>query len=181
MPLTICLLIGIAVNLDNFLIGVSLGLRQCRLSMSSNLLIAAVTAFFSFAAAALSDILSENLLFFGQLAGSAFLIGFGLFCLFRPDDNDRVAQKYHLMTVKQTFMLAFVLSVNCIPPAFSAGIFRISPVLMGLCAGMFSFACMYISNRFGNYFIQKPWIQKLTPFSYLLLILIGVIEIFLAT
>lgn len=179
MSLTICILIGIAVNLDNFLIGVSLGLRQRRLSLPSNLLIAAVTAFFSFAAAALSDILSENLLIFGRFIGALFLIGFGLFCLFKPEDNARVAQKYQLMTLKQTLMLAFVLSVNCIPPAFSAGIFRISPVLMGLCAGIFSFACMYISNRFGNYFIRKPWIQKLTPFSYILLIIIGIIEIFL--
>lgn len=179
MTLTMCLLIGIAVNLDNFLIGVSLGLKHRKLKLSSNFLIAAITALSTFAATKISDILSENLLFFSSLAGAVFLIVFGFFCLIRPEDDERVCEKYQLMTLKQTLLLGLVLSINCIPPAFFAGMLNIPPLLMGLSTGLFSFMSMFISNRFGNFFNQKPWVKKLTPFSYILLIIIGVAELFL--
>lgn len=170
MYFIMCLLIGIAVNLDNFLIGLSLGLKHQKISMASNLLISAITALSAFAVTGFSNMLSQSTRIFGSVAGSLCLIVFGLYYLIKPDEN---TDKYELLSLKQTLILGVILSVNCIPPSFSAGVFKIPPLLMGLCAGGFSMLSMFISSRFCVCFSKKTWIKKLSPLSYILLILLG--------
>lgn len=180
MSVTMCILISIAVNLDNFLIGVNLGLKHQKLTLLSNLIIAGVTAVCSLLATGLSDMISDDLLFFSNLVGAAFLIVFGVFCLLKQEDDEKLMEKYKDLSLKKSFLLGLVLSINCIPPAFSAGIFNIPPLLMGAFSGVFSFLCMFVSNRFGRFFHKFSWIDKLTPISYLLLIAVGLIEIIIS-
>ena len=76
MYFIMCLLIGIAVNLDNFLIGLSLGLKHQKISMASNLLISAITAFSAFAVTGFSNMLSQSTRSLALLPGSLCLIVF---------------------------------------------------------------------------------------------------------
>lgn len=170
MYLIMCLLIGIAVNLDNFLIGISLSLKHQKIGIASNLLISAITALSTFIVTGFSNMLSQSTRIFGSVAGATCLIVFGLYYLIKPDEQ---THSYTLISLKQTLILGLMLSVNCIPPAFSAGVFNLPPLLMGLCAGGFSMLSLSVSNRFGAYFNKKPWIKKLSPLSYILLILLG--------
>lgn len=175
MTFVMCLLIGIAVNLDNFLIGISLCLKHRKLRLSANIVISAVTALLSCAVTKFSAVLSLNTRIFGTVAGSAFLIVFGLYCLIKPGED---SDKYELLSFRQTVFLGFILAINCVPPSFSAGIFKIPPLMMGLSAGCFSMLSMYISSTFGRYFSQKPWIEKLSPISCVLLIILGIAGFF---
>lgn len=175
MTFVMCLLIGIAVNLDNFLIGISLCLKHRKLKFSANIVISAVTALLSCAVTKFSSVLSVHTRIFGTVAGSVFLIAFGLYCLLRPDED---RQDYELLSFRQTFVLGLILAINCVPPSFSAGIFKIPPPLMGLSAGCFSMLSMYVSSTFGLYFCKKPWVNKLSPISCVLLIILGIAGFF---
>jgi len=177
MSVLLCILISIAVNLDNFLIGINLGLKNRRLTLVSNILIAAMTALATALATLATWLISEELLAFGNLFGAVFLILFGCFCLLRQEDDQEITEKYKELTLKKSLMLGLVLSVNCIPPAFSAGMLHISPLTMGLCTGLFSFCCMFVSNRFGTKMARSRFICRLTPLSDILLIITGIMEI----
>ena len=175
MTIVLGLLMGIAVNLDNFLIGISLCLKHQKLTFPSNILISAVTAAAASAVTGFSDMLSHHTRIFGTVAGSLSLIVFGLYCLLKPGED---TEKYELLSFKQTLFVGLILAVNCIPPAFSAGIFKIPPLFMGLSAGCFSMLSLYISTAFGEYFYQKPWVKWLSPVSYALLVILGIIGFF---
>lgn len=177
MSVLLCILISIAVNLDNFLIGVNLGLKHHLLKMSSNIMIALMTALATTVAALITWLISDEFLTVSNVLGAGFLIVFGIFCLIHNDNDDEIAEKYKDLTITKSLLLGLVLSINCIPPAFSAGMLDISPVIIGLCTGFFSFLCMFISNKFGTFFSRLPYIHKVTPVSYGLLIFTGIIEI----
>lgn len=177
MSLLLCFLISIAVNLDNFLIGINLGLKHRRLTLFSNIMIAAMTAITTFAAALITWLISDTFVVLSSAFGAVFLILFGIFCLLQNDNDEALADKYQELTLRKSVLLGLVLSVNCIPPAFSAGMLEISPPTIGIFTGIFSFLCMYLSNRFGTFFRKFKITQKLTPISYGILIITGFIEI----
>lgn len=140
MYFIMCLLIGIAVNLDNFLIGLSLGLKHQKISMASNLLISAITALSAFAVTGFSNMLSQSTRIFGSVAGSLCLIVFGLYYLIKPDEN---TDKYELLSLKQTLILGVILSVNCIPLLFRQVFLKYRHCLWGCVRAAFPcFRCL---------------------------------------
>lgn len=179
MSIFLCLIISIAVNLDNLLIGISLGLKGRRLSLLSNSIIAGVTFVLTFGGACLTWLISEHLQNAWQTAGALFLICFGLYCLIKKDSEDAMAEKYQSLSIAQSFALGLILGLNCIPPALSAGMLNIHPVFISLFAGIFSFLSMFASNRFSHRFTKLPWIDKASFLSNILLIMTGFIEILL--
>ena len=179
MSFLLCILIRIAVNLDNFLIGINLGLKKRRLTLTSNIMIAAMTSLATFLASFATWLISDEVLKLSNVFGALFLILFGAFCLIRKESDEEITEKYKELTLKKSILLGLVLSVNSIPPAFSAGMLDISPPAIGACTGFFSILCMSVSNKFGTFFGKYKVIRLLTPISYILLIITGIIEILL--
>lgn len=179
MSILLCILISIAVNLDNFLIGINLGLKNRKLSLFNNIIIALMTALTTFTASLVTWLISDIFAAASSAFGAAFLIIFGVYCLCLNDSETEITEKYMELTVAKTVTLGLVLSANCIPPAFSAGMLGISPLIIGLYAGIFSFLCMFLSNHFGSFLGKFKYVTKLTPLSNGLLILTGLIELIL--
>ena len=75
-------------------------------------------------------------------------------------------------------ILGFVLAVNCIPPSLSAGVMSLSPIWVGFFSMLFSCLSIQVSVILGQKFLRCRFFSVLTPFSAVLLILIGVLELF---
>ncbi len=83
MNIFMALLIGLAVNLDNLLIGIHLGIRHQRLSIWQNLVIGGTTGLCAFGSTCAARLISGHFLFYTNLIASAIMILFGIFCLYQ--------------------------------------------------------------------------------------------------
>lgn len=180
MSVLFSFLIGLAVNLDNFLIGMSLGLKRQSLPFSSNILISLISGLFAYLPARLTRAVSSSCLPAAETIGAVLMILYGLFCLseaFR--ETPFVSQEPALAPVngRQTLVLGILLAVNCIPPAVSAGTFSLPPAAVGLFCGLFSFLSLWLGSRAGGRLAAKSGIRFLPHAAALLLILIGVISL----
>lgn len=128
MTIVLGLLMGIAVNLDNFLIGISLCLKHQKLTFPSNILISAVTAAAASAVTVFSDMLSHHTRIFGTVAGSLSLIVFGLYCLL---NRGRIQKNMNFYPLNRHFLSVSYLLLTVYRPAFSAGIFKIPAAFYG--------------------------------------------------
>lgn len=174
------LLIGIAVNLDNFIIGINLGVRSQKLTLASNTIIALTTGICAFASTYAAMLISGNFLVYTNIIGSIIMVVFGVYCLIKSavKQQEETLPDFSSLAPKDTCVLGFVLAINCIPPSFSAGIMSLSPYYVGFFSALFSFLCMFISNRLGYHLIRYRFIRLLIPGSAILLIFIGVFELF---
>ncbi|MCI8514288.1 MAG: hypothetical protein HFI93_06610 [Lachnospiraceae bacterium] len=180
MSVLFSFLIGLAVNLDNFLIGMSLGLKRQSLPFSSNFLISLTSGLFAYFPARLTKVIFINYLPAAQTAGAILMILYGLFCLcqacremaFRTQVPPAAP-----VSNRQALALGVLLAINCVPPAISAGTFSFSPEATALFCCAFSFLSLWLGNRMGGQFAQKKGIRFLPYFAALLLILIGGIQL----
>ena len=178
MNIFMALLIGLAVNLDNLLIGIHLGIRHQRLSIWQNLVIGGTTGLCAFGSTCAARLISGHFLFYTNLIASAIMILFGIFCLYQS-----ITQKNDTPELLETprftdvLILSFVLAVNCIPPSLSAGVMSLSPIWVGFFSMLFSCLSIQVSVILGQKFLRCRFFSVLTPFSAVLLILIGVLEL----
>lgn len=178
MNILMALLIGLAVNLDNLLIGINLGIRHQRLTIWQNLIIGSATGLCAFGSTCAARLISGNFLVYTNLIGAAIMIFFGIFCLYQgitehgetPDIN--TAPRF-----LDVLILGFVLAVNCIPPSFSAGVMQLSPWWIGFFSMLFSCLSIHVSVLLGQRFLRCKFFSVLTPLSAVLLILIGALEL----
>ncbi len=186
MNLFMAFLIGLAVNLDNLLIGISMGLRGRRLSLSQNLVIGVVTGLCAFLSTAAARLISDSFLIYANLTAAAVTILFGVLCLYQsiPDAETPVpflSQAEETSGTKprftNTLLLSFVLAVNCIPPSLGAGLMGLSPLWVGGFSMLFSFLSIQASSLFGCRIRSCRFCGWLTPLSAVLLILIGFAEL----
>lgn len=179
MSIILALLIGIAVNLDNFLIGMNIGMRHQKLSLFSNAIIGMTTGICAFFSTYAAKLIASSLIAYTNVISSLVMILFAVYCLLDSLRGEEEALKYSPMKLKDTVILGFVLAINCIPPAFSAGILELSPwYVAGFCA-LFSFISMYAGSRMGHNLTNNRFLKFLSPASSVLLILIGLGELLL--
>lgn len=178
MNILMALLIGLAVNLDNLLIGINLGIRRQRLTLWQNLVIGGATGLCAFGSTFAARLISGNFLVYTNLIGAAIMIFFGVFCLYQgvtaEDDTPDINTAPRLIDI---LILGFVLAVNCIPPSFSAGVMQLSPWWIGFFSMLFSCLSIHISVLLGQKFLRCRFFSVLTPLSAVLLILIGTLEL----
>ena len=179
MSILIALFMSIAINLDNFVIGVQLGMQNKHIPIRSNLIISAFTGVFSGAAAAGPEIFPQVMISAANITGSLIILVFGIYCLLKssnvPEHNDAIP----VTSLKDSCILGFTLAINCIPPSLGAGILGISPVSMALLAAGCSFLCMHLSSRIGSRFRHRTFLRQLDKISALVLIGIGTLKLFL--
>lgn len=177
MSIVLAFLIGIAVNLDNFLIGMNLGIRGQRLTVLSNLIIGAATGICAFASTYAARLISGNFLVYTNVIGACILILFGVYCLINGFKQNDTPEEFSALGAKDSCILGFVLAINCIPPSFSAGVMNLSPYYVSIFSALLSCICMHVSNRLGNKLVHLHILNYLTPASAILLILIGAFEL----
>lgn len=178
MAVWICVLIGVAVNLDNFIIGLNFGIRKQRIGFGPNLLMAACTGCFSYLSTKAAFLLSGIFLSIANLTGALVLIVFGLWSLFHKSEEEP-GERYRELTFQKALALGLLLAVNCVPPSFSAGAVQIPPYLMSLSAGVCALLCMGVSNWLGFRISSSRKFHFLEPAAAILLIAVGGIELFL--
>lgn len=180
MSILLTFLIAVTVNLDNFLIGMNLGIRSQKLTIKSNLIIGLFTGGCALIFTAAARMLSGNFVQYANVFGAIIMILFGVYCLISGSLKQDDGADLSIVTTRDTCILGVILAVNCIPPSFSAGIAGLNPISMSLFSALFSFLSMFFSNRLGETLIPYQFFRFLTPVSSLLLIFIGIGEFFLS-
>ena len=179
MSIFLTVLIAIAVNLDNFLIGMNLGIRNQKLTIKSNGIIGLFTGICSYFVTAAAGLLTDNVIQYAHLFGAVIMILFGSYCLISELFQKESYSHLSIMTLRDTCILGLILAVNCIPPSFSSGMAGLNPISMGSLSALFSFLSMFFSNRLGETLANYPFLKFLTPLSSIILIFIVIFECFL--
>ena len=178
MNIFMALLIGLAVNLDNLLIGIHLGIRHQRPSAGQNLVIGGTTGLCAFGSTCAARLISGHFLFYTNLIASAIMILFGIFCLYQSvTQKEETPELQDAPRLTDVLILGFVLAVNCIPPSLSAGVMSLSPLWVGFFSMLFSCLSIQASVLLGHKFLRCKFFSMLTPLSAILLILIGALEL----
>lgn len=181
MKLITVLIIAVAANIDNLGISMAYGLRANRIPFRYNVIISfisSICAFVSiFAGSMLSDILTRTT---SNLIGGILLIGLGLWVVMKSaslsQDNTR---KMDYMNWKESIVLGFILSFNCLSIGFSAGVTGVEPYSTAIAIGIFSYISIVLGIRLGEH-IGTSWLGRLAErIGGILLMVIGLIEIFI--
>ena len=186
MSIFIALFMGIAVNLDNFVIGMQLGIQNKPILLRTNLIISSISGILAGLAAFGPRIFPQVMITAANIIGALIILLFGLLCLLKKSDSKSTREgvppvpgrpQGEGLSLKGTCALGFTLAINCIPPAIGAGILHISALYIGFFCGICSFLCMYISSRLGQKLNHCSFVRHLDHISALLLICIGIIEL----
>ena len=179
MSTLLIILIAVTVNLDNFLLGINLGIRGQQLTLESNCIIGLFTGACAFLFTIAARLLSGGLVRYTACFGAILMILYGVYSLISELVRQEDRTDLTIITRKDTCVLGMVLAINCIPPSFSAGMAGLNPLSMGICSALFSFLSMFLSNRLGEALASFRFLRFLTPLSSILLIAIGIGEFFL--
>ncbi len=184
MHLETILLMGIAVNLDNFCIGMSYGLAKKSISLYSNLLIGFISGMEAYIACACMQMLPKSFSAAASIIGSVLLIGLGIWsitsCLCgkgkKDDTADFAAKPIGLI---EMCILGFVLALNALTVSFGMGLTGVPALGLGISIAVFSFIAVGLGNYMGKKAIFLYCQRKLDIISGLLLIVIGIWEWFI--
>lgn len=179
MSLFFVIAIAIAINLDNLLIGLHLGLRQKRLPIFANVIIAIITACTTFFAAITTWLFNDKIIVTGGILAALFLIAFGIYNIIFQKEENLKPEIYNALSLKHTLILGIFLSANCIPPALCSGILNVHPIALSLFSGIFSFLSMWLSYRLSHLLSHLPISRHLCMISNIILIAVGLIELIL--
>lgn len=180
------ILIGIASNLDNLGIGLAYGMKEIKIPILSNIIIACMSMIISYVAVIagsnLSEYISPNI---ANFLGSFLLCAIGLWTLLskgltspapfkKPELMDW--DENHIISWREAIYLGLVLSLNCLASGIAIGANGISTFWTVSSIGFFSFVTIGIGSRCG-YLLTKTFIGKYsTSISGYLLIFIGLYE-----
>ena len=152
MQLLSALLLGISTNLDNLLLGLSLGIGQKKIPSASNWVI----GLFSAAATCLFCCISSLCTALGpaaDIAGSAVILLMGFLSLRPPREN---AGGQDCCSWSDTAILGAALAVNGIPVAFGAGLTGIHPLAASASVGFLSVLSIRLGNWLGLHAAALP-------------------------
>lgn len=170
-------LLGLAVNLDNFMIGLSLGMRRQRISLQANLVMALLSGGVTFVSMRFAQLLSGEMAAWANLAGAVLLILFGVFCMFHNAEEGE--QGYGVECWSEILILGVLMAINCIPPAFSAGAMGMNSAVVTLSAFVCALVCMGISSHLGARLRSARGFVHMDQMAAALLILIGLAEMWI--
>ncbi|BBI34625.1 sporulation membrane protein YtaF [Cohnella abietis] len=182
------IVIGIAANLDNLGISLAYGVKQTKIPISSNIIIALISAIVTYIAVIAGGTIIEYISpSTASLLGSLLLCAIGLWTLLsnlfskqeslkNPDLIDK--DKNHIISSREAITLGFILSANCLAGGIGIGANGISATWTVISIGLFSILTVGIGSHFG-YMLTKTFIGKYSNYiSGFMLILIGIYEIF---
>lgn len=177
------ILLGLAGNLDNLGIGLSLGMQSMRLPFISNVIISAISMVAVFFALSIGAYIAHFVpLEIANGLGGVLLIGLGAWTI-RSIGSDMVeesakadADHNRVISPKESIVLGFALALNNVASGLGAGIIGVSPLWTMVSTGFFSMLTLYIGVHWGLK-IAGTWIGKnANMISGMLLVAIGFYE-----
>ncbi|WP_223068891.1 sporulation membrane protein YtaF [Paenibacillus caui] len=194
------LAIGLASNLDNAGVGIAYGVRKIRIPWYSNLTVALI----SFLGTLLSGAFGSILAFWiepwiSHAIGSAVIIAVGLWVLLQafkergteevlpetaghfsrllrnPEEADKDSSKS--ISFSESILLGTALAMNALAGGFNAGVTQLNIVLTSLSVGVFSYLLFALSSWFGEKYAAEKLGSRATVISGVLLIVIGVCQL----
>ncbi|MEK4404302.1 manganese efflux pump [Sporosarcina sp. FSL K6-6792] len=187
------LLIGIAANIDNLAISVSYGLKLKRIPFLYNFIISLISivfAFFSISAGSfLSNYFSQSM---ANFTGGFLITVLGIWFIaplpffiknksIQTEDNSPVflgLEQPMKITLKESTFLGFLLSLNCLTIGFGAGITGFPPLFTSISIGLFSLISISLGIKIGNTIGNTLFGKYSSKIAGLLLIIIGIYEMF---
>ena len=182
------ILIGVAANLDNLGIGLAYGVKQTKITISSNVTIAIISMVVTFIGIKAGGTIIQFISVDGaNLLGSLLLCVIGLWTLLSDKFSNKGIldnveffdkDKNQIISFRESISLGFILSLNALAGGIAIGANGISAIWTVISIGFFSVVTVGIGSHFGI-LLSKKFIGKYsTAISGWLLILIGVFEMF---
>ncbi|QGM44314.1 manganese efflux pump [Methylocystis heyeri] len=194
--------IAITNNVDNLGARIAYSIQGTRVSLPINLWISAITFLISSAAAYMGATVSGSLgSEIASVAAMLLLVGLGAMMIIqtrgepwhdqeppekdatslwkvilRPHHADVDASKH--IDFKEGTVLGVALSINNIGGGLSAGIIGVNPWLVGGLSALVSFLALWAGNYLAEFFVRRGIANKANLIGGLLLIIIGVRQVF---
>ena len=182
------LLFGVSSNTDNLVVGMSYGIKKMPIRWSENLIVALIT----FMGTVLSMILGKSVLLFlpqklAGILGSVIIILIGAVGLVKffmkmkkPEEESEEETELALQTLTRTeaLILGLALTLNNIGLGIGASITGLPVLSTALCSFLFRLLFLYIGNLIGRSKIAELVGEFAEPLASLLMIGLGVYEIF---
>lgn len=171
------IMIGVAANLDNMVIGISYGLSGRRIKWVHNAFLALISGGFSAAAGALARLMVFRHTNIAAALGTVLLIIMGIYTIIDGFRHNKVVTECNKkVSWIETSYLGVILGVNCIPVSFGAGLSSVPWLNLSLIITLCSFIFVNLGNYIG-YFARRRYNQRwINVASGVLLIITGVIE-----
>lgn len=193
--------IGLASNLDNAGVGIAYGVRKIHIPWYSNLTIALI----SFLATLFSGLFGNWIALWvhpliGQWIGTVVIVAVGVWVLLQPfvekkpvspPENDPPTLTRLLrnpeeadvdssksLSIGESVVLGIALAMNALAGGFNAGITHLNIFYTSLSVGIFSFLLLALCAGFGEKYAAEKLGNRATVVSGVLLILIGLHQIF---
>ena len=183
------LLFGVSSNTDNLVVGMSYGIKKMPIRWSENLIVALITIM----GTVLSMILGKSVILFlpqklAGILGSVIIILIGAVGLVKffmkmkkPEEKSEEETELALQTLTRTeaLILGLALTLNNIGLGIGASITGLPVLSTALCSFLFSLLFLYIGNLIGRSKIAELVGEFAEPLAGLLMIGLGVYEIFI--
>ncbi len=196
------IIIALANNVDNLGARIAYSIQGTKVHVLINLWISVITFVISasaaFSGAAVIGAAGNDV---ASTIAMAMLVGLGLWMIiqarlqswheriheektssshltiFRKPHHADVDDSKHIDFKEGTF-LGVALSINNIGGGVSAGVLKIDPVLVGFLSALVSFVALFAGNYVADYFVRRHIADKAAIVGGLLLILIGIKQVF---
>lgn len=163
IKLTSSLLFALMANADSFLVGVSYGLNDIKITLAANLVIAFFTSFGTVAAMTAGKLFSKSLpKNISALAGGFILVAIGVWSLVKPLFKDKIrhgllenpekADKNNSKQIdpKEALLLSAALAANNIGLGLGASVTGAAIWLTACLTLVFGFLCLWLGCKAGK-------------------------------
>lgn len=173
-------IIGIAANLDNLCVGMAYSMSGKRISLTNNIIISSVSGVLSGISCAVANSLGQANLSIAKTVGAVLLILVGLYTLYdvlaHPCEEAKAEKKSGFFDM---LILGIILAVNGIASALGAGLFETASIPLGISIAVFSFIAISVGSAVSRRVKYCSWQKWLSIAGALLLIGIGIWEVFI--
>ncbi|MBX5437308.1 MAG: manganese efflux pump [Alicyclobacillaceae bacterium] len=190
--------IAVASNLDNAGVGIAYGVRKVRIPWQANLLVAVISGLATGLSGLVGHLLTRYIcLVYATWIGAAVVIAVGVWVLTSPWRQQRKRGRgqanvvsriltdpiaadidhSHTISPSEAVLLGVALALNALAGGFDAGLAHIGVLWTALLVGILSFASLGLSAYVGQRFVADALGDKATLVAGLLLIAVGVHQV----
>ena len=185
------LVFAISANTDNFVVGVSYGIKKIKIGLVSNLLIALISLLGTILSMSVGKIIFNFLPGnTSNLIGSIILIIIGGWTIVKPllkSISDGVLENPEKVDIdnssnidaKESIILAFALTINNVGLGIGASITGLNIVITSSLTFVFSLLMIIVGYALGSYYLSKVFSKNATIISGLIIIALGIYEMFI--
>ncbi|NLJ58047.1 MAG: sporulation membrane protein YtaF [Tissierellia bacterium] len=183
------LLFAISANTDNFVVGLSYGIKKIRIARVSNLIIALISLVGTILSMSLSKVILNYIPeFLASLIGSSILILLGVLTIAKPLlkrdsdsilDNPEKADKDKSLNIdaKESIALGLALTINNVGLGIGASFAGLNITITALFTFVLSLLAIVVGFSLGSYYLSELFGKSATIISGLLIIALGLFEI----